>query len=178
MDEAARGSSRRGFVARAGLFLAALGGAAGAGVTLRSRGGDAVDAAPAAGERTTLYARNWRAQAPGERFGERPKTGQSLHLNGELVDAAGRQLGDLRGTAVPIATPFAESVSALFETHVLSLAEGTLVGMGTVVDDEPVFAIVGGTGRYAGARGSYAARSRPSGLGGDGTAEIVIDLKL
>ena len=35
---------------------------------------------------------------------------------------------------------------------------------------------MGGTGRYAGARGTYVARQRRQELGGEGTAEFVLTL--
>ena len=41
---------------------------------------------------------------------------------------------------------------------------------------ENVYAVVGGTGRYAGARGSYTARQHPQELEGDGTAEFALRL--
>jgi hypothetical protein len=41
-------------------------------------------------------------------------------------------------------------------------------------DGESVFAIVGGTGRYLGARGSYVARRLPVELGGDGSAAFTM----
>lgn len=36
--------------------------------------------------------------------------------------------------------------------------------------------MIGGTGRYAAARGSYSAHQHPQELGGDGTAEFKFDL--
>jgi len=48
--------------------------------------------------------------------------------------------------------------------------------MGSVLPGESLFAIVGGTGRYAGARGSYVASQHLRELGGDGTAHFVLNL--
>ena len=167
MEEAPGTASRRSFVTRAGLALAAaLGAGAGAGVTLKLNGDDGDD-------RITLRAQNYSAQIPGKRFGERPMPGEALHVYGDLFDAANRPLGELRGSSVPMAAPGQAHV----ETHVFSLAEGTIMGMGTILDTESVFAIVGGTGKYTGARGTYTSKQRPRGLGGDGTADIVIELK-
>ena len=42
--------------------------------------------------------------------------------------------------------------------------------------DEGSYAIVGGTGRYAGASGTYTARQSLRELGGDGTAEFTLNL--
>ena len=165
MEEAPGTASRRSFVTRAGLALAAALGVGAAGVALKPDGDD--------DDRLTLRARNYSAQIPGKRFGERPTAGEALHVYGELLDAANRPLGELRGSSMPMAVPWQAHV----ETHVLSLAEGTIMGMATILDNESVFAIVGGTGKYAGARGTYTTKQRPRGLGGDGTADIVIDLK-
>jgi hypothetical protein len=68
--------------------------------------------------------------------------------------------------------------AAFVEQHTLNLGEGTLTGMGTSQGEESTFAIVGGTGRYAGARGSYVARQLPLEFGGDGTAELVMTITL
>lgn len=167
MEEAPGTASRRSFVTRAGLALAAALGVGAAGVTLRPGGGGNDD------DRLTLRAQNYRAQIPGKRFGERPSPGEALHLYGELVDASNRPLGELSGSSMPMAAP----AQAYVETHVLSLAEGTIMGMATILGADSVFAIIGGTGKYAGARGTYTTQQRPRGLGGDGTADIVIELK-
>ena len=41
----------------------------------------------------------------------------------------------------------------------------------------PLYAIVGGTGRYHGASGSYVASQRPAGAGGDGSADFTFMLQ-
>ena len=63
-----------------------------------------------------------------------------------------------------------------FEIHTLSLPGGTIVGVGVGGGRERNYAIVGGTGKYTGARGSYLARQDTYGLGGDGKAEILLTL--
>jgi hypothetical protein len=50
------------------------------------------------------------------------------------------------------------------------------MGMGSVEPGRHAFAVVGGTGRYAGARGAYVASQHLRELGGDGTAHFVLDL--
>jgi hypothetical protein len=52
------------------------------------------------------------------------------------------------------------------------------MGMGTSVLGRAIFAIVGGTGAYANAKGSYAAHQRLRELGGNGTAEFDLTLSL
>ncbi|MCA1844417.1 MAG: hypothetical protein LC792_14755, partial [Actinobacteria bacterium] len=52
-----------------------------------------------------------------------------------------------------------------------------IIGTGTATPDPDrpdAFAVIGGTGRYAGARGSYAVRQGYRELGGDGTAEVTM----
>jgi hypothetical protein len=81
----------------------------------------------------------------------------SLHGVYLVIDASG-----VVGTAAPTS----------IETHHFVFADGTIVGTGTASldDSEDHFVIVGGTGAFAGASGSYTAVQRPLGLGGDGTA--------
>jgi hypothetical protein len=94
-------------------------------------------------------------------------------LSGELVDAEGTSLGRFLGisTAFDATSPGTSAV----ESHTFQLADGTLHGTGTAeAGGESVFAIVGGTGRYHGARGSYVARQMPVELGGDGSAAFTM----
>jgi hypothetical protein len=68
---------------------------------------------------------------------------------------------------------------ATLEQHTFILDGGTIVGSGAGTQSLEVgdtFAVVGGTGHYAGARGTYVARQRPLQFGGDGTAEFTITL--
>jgi hypothetical protein len=60
--------------------------------------------------------------------------------------------------------------------HTFVLPGGTLVGMGNSLLGEAVFAVIGGTGKYAGAKGSYAATQRLREYGGNGTAEFKLTL--
>ena len=62
----------------------------------------------------------------------------------------------------------------MVESHAFRLPDGTIHGMGTADGADSVFAIVGGTGRYVGARGSYTARHMPIELGGDGSAAFTM----
>ena len=65
---------------------------------------------------------------------------------------------------------------ASVEVHTFVLPHGTIVGMGTAVLGDAVFAVVGGTGRYAGVKGSYVANQRLREQGGNGTAEFILTL--
>lgn len=134
-------------------------------------------AAPRPGfERLRLYGRNWHAQVRGRRFGEQPATGDRMSANGELLERPnGRRIGEFWSSAVKLDLPFGGRFGSL-ELHTFSLEEGTILGMGTASGEESVFAVIGGTGRYTGARGSYIAHQRAAGLGGEGSAEFDFSL--
>jgi len=130
-----------------------------------------------------LYGRNWHIQGEGPRARwARPERGQGQVTFGELlngpVDSAGVKVGEFYATCTCVNAPFGAGplAAAFVEYHTLNLSDGTLTGMGTSQGEESTFAIVGGTGRYAGARGSYVARQLPVELGGDGTAELVVTI--
>lgn len=102
-----------------------------------------------------------------------------MSMLGELLERPdGKKVGEFYSayfaTLAPFgATPFA---AAAVEMHTFNLTDGTILGMGSHWDGAGSYAIVGGTGRYLGASGSYTAKQRPVDLGGDGTAEFVLDL--
>ena len=69
-------------------------------------------------------------------------------------------------------SPFAAAVSSL-EIHTFALEGGTLHGLGTAArGSEGHFVVLGGTGRYSSAQGSYRARQGVRDLGGNGSAEF------
>jgi len=132
-----------------------------------------------------LYGRNWHIQGEGPRARwARPERGQRQVAFGELLDgptdSAGVKVGEFYATCTCVGAPFGAGplAAAFVEHHTLNLGDGTLTGMGTSQGEESTFAIVGGTGRYAGARGSYVARQLPVELGGDGTAELMVTITL
>ena len=51
------------------------------------------------------------------------------------------------------------------------------IGSGTAGALEGSFAVLGGTGRYAGMQGTYLARQGHEELGGDGAAKFVFELR-
>ena len=132
-----------------------------------------------------LYGRGWQMQADAPRAAwARPARGQRQLVFGELLDRpsadADAKVGEFYATCTCVNAPFgAGPLAATFlEHHTLNLRDGSLTGMGTSQSEESFFAIVGGTGRYAGARGSYVARQTPLERGGDGTAELVLAIVL
>jgi hypothetical protein len=164
MEDVGTTSSRRSLFGR-GLAVAAglvgLGGAAGA--------------ARAAVPSTThleLYGRGLHLHAPSRRAGEVPLKGDRHTAYGELLDGPqGAAVGDFSAAYLSLDSPFAAAAS--LEIHTFNLAGGTIHGLGsTARGGTGTFVILGGTGRYSGATGSYVARQGARELGGDGTAEF------
>lgn len=131
-------------------------------------------------EQLIVHGRQWHVSSSALRPGELPDRGQRLLGQGELVDRpGGDKVGEFFATSFGIDSPGRAGPDgvATLELHHLNLADGSIIGTGTAragLDAEDVFAIVGDTGRYVGARGSYIARQQPQEFGGDGTAEFKI----
>jgi hypothetical protein len=120
----------------------------------------------------TLVGRNWHAVTEGRKAGHGPTRGDRSAIRGELMDSGGNRIGEFYGSSACVDSP-SDAAWTNVETHTFQLRDGTIHGMGTTTpghDAEAVFAVVGGTGRYHGARGSYAARQSPVEHGGDGSA--------
>jgi hypothetical protein len=105
-----------------------------------------------------------------------------MTISGELLGGrSGRKrVGDFYASYLSVESPAraGDRITSL-QQHTFSLPEGTIVGSGVATYDaesEDTFAIVGGTGRYLGATGSYTARQRYRELGGNGTAEFRMTL--
>jgi hypothetical protein len=94
-----------------------------------------------------------------------------LHSEGEragrfdLCDApAGRRIGEVHVATVPVLGPGASSPHAgAMEWHTLHLPGGTILGSGSSGTEGGAFAVIGGTGRFANARGTYELRRLPEG---------------
>jgi len=166
-------STRRGLLQR-GLVL--LGGAIGIGAAA-----NVAAAVPApAGRQLTLYGRGFHQHQPGKRAGTVPERGDRSTTYGELVDANGSKIGEFTGAFMALAMPFGDNAFAAssMELHSFRLTDGTITGFGTTDAGGGSFVITGGTGKYAGAKGSYLARQRTRNLGGDGTAEFHLTIDL
>jgi hypothetical protein len=176
MGEASRTSSRRGVLGR-GLMLAA--GAFGLGA---ARADASVKVAPTvrtnATEELRLFGRNFHLHASDHRAGQVPVKGERHSTYGELLARPNgkKVIGHFTAAHLTQDTPFAAGVSSL-EIHTFALKDGTIHGLGSVARGaEGHFVILGGTGRYAGARGSYVARQGTRELGGNGTAVFHLTL--
>jgi hypothetical protein len=174
MDEPSQGPSRRSFLVR-GMVLA-VGALGGLGVGRAS----AASAPGRLPQSLTLHGRLFHLHAPGRRAGVVPVKGDRLTGYGELLDGPnGVKVGEFFSTLFALDSPFGPTPAGAtgLEYHSFNLHDGTILGLGTGTNGgESVFAIVGGTGRYAGARGTYVADQRPRELGGNGTAEFRLTL--
>jgi hypothetical protein len=121
--------------------------------------------------------RSWRLV--GMTRGQLPVPGAQLAVTGELIDQSGRKLGEFYATSVFMGAPHGagDTAASYAETHHFNLLDGTLLGSGTWhVNGGSRFVILGGTGRFAGAAGTYEAVQQPVELGGDGTAAFTFKL--
>ena len=160
-------TTRRGILGR-GLLL--LTGAAGLGAA----GGRFAFGRRPAGS-LVLYGRNLQS---GRRPGELALEGERLSVRGDLLaHPEGAPVGQFFAAAFAVGDAPHPAQSERLELHTFKLQDGALFGTGTAGQHEGEFAIVGGTGRYAGAQGTYVARQDHADRGGDGTAEFVFALR-
>jgi hypothetical protein len=161
---------KRGAIGAASVAAVAV--ASGALNTARPRATSAA-AAPAGTRTMRLIGRDWHAVTSKAAL---PGKGERFAVYGELHEPGGEKIGEFFSDNVAVDSPFQVTGAGLgtFEIHTLSLPGGTVVGVGVGGGVERTYAIVGGTGTYAGARGTYQARQDTYGLGGDGKAEILL----
>ena len=173
VPDAAPGTSRRTLMTR-GLWMAA--GAIGIGIAGRG----AVTASPATGTTASgsatnataswahsLFVRDVRFNAPGLTAGALPAIGTLWSPNGQVEDASGKTIGRFSGGMLP-------GAGGQIAMQRFAFDDGSLIGMGSGSLDGEEYAVVGGTGRYAGATGSYVATITRGRFGKD--AEFVINL--
>jgi hypothetical protein len=161
-------TSRRNVVSRAVVATLGLVGLGAASVGGRV----ASDSAPST---LILRGRNWRtSNGP---MSDLPSDGDRISVRGDLIDdAQGERLGEFFGAGFAIGGGVHPAQGERLELHTFKLLDGTIIGSGTAGQLEGVFAVLGGTGRYANARGTYVARQRHQDLGGDGSAEFLFTL--
>jgi len=170
MEEATRRTSRRNLLGRS---VALAAGALGVGAV--GRVGTA-EAAKPENRDFQLHGRHFHLQAPTHRAGKLPEKGDRLSAYGELLDRPnGKAVGHFTAAFFALDSPFAGASS--LELHTFNLADGTIHGLGSAARGaEGHFAILGGTGRYTGARGSYVANLHLREHGGNGTATFHLTL--
>jgi hypothetical protein len=161
-------TTRRGILGRGLVLLAGLGAAAGGRMTF-ARG--------VSHGSFVLYGRNWRGYGHG-RPGGLPLEGDRVTVRGELLaQPGGEPVGEFFATAFALGGAAHPAQGERLELHTFKLREGTIFGTGTAGGIEGAFAVQGGTGRFAGAQGTYVARQGHTKLGGDGGAEFVFSLR-
>lgn len=172
MDKAP-GTNRRRLLKRGAILFGGIAslGLAGRAVTEGGSG----DAGP--GTLTmSVHGTDWRMTYPERRRGVLPQQGERSASFGQLLQApGGEKIGEFYASSFQFGSPFGHSEVAAqaMEMHHFNFADGTIVGMGAPgASGTSVHAIIGGTGRYEGASGSYTARQEPLDLGGDGSAEF------
>ena len=110
-----------------------------------------------------------------------PEASGRLLSHGDLLDEAGGVEGAFYTNGFCMQTPFGASLQAVsnLEFQTLNLKDGTLFGMGAPSASsggERHRAILGGTGRFAGVRGSYVERDAAEAE--RGAVEFVVTLSL
>jgi len=158
--------------------LALLGGGVAFAAGTRWARGTPAQAAPSGAAPLTFYARI------------RPVSG-SLHsgthgdtrliASGELLDApGGKRIGDFSTNCFCLGTPFGPHATAAsnVEMQVLQLQDGTIFGMSAPnpAGGPKIHAIVGGTARYAGARGTYVQQAAATPARGHELVEFVVSI--
>jgi hypothetical protein len=99
--------------------------------------------------------------------------------SGELFDDGGHTIGSFHAHAFAQPSPVVGLPAAYpLELQTFVLASGTLFGLGVSPgrDGERTCAILGGTGEFAGAQGSYEERPAESAQAPAGTVDFVIRL--
>jgi hypothetical protein len=132
----------------------------------------AVGPARAATRTQELYGRGWYAQSADLKFGELPRAGDRYAVYGDILDAPdGQKVGDFSSANFTLA-----GHGSTVEVHTLNLVAGSIVGIGSGTGARRTYAVVGGTGAYTGARGSYIAEQDIFGFGGNGKAKFSLTL--
>jgi hypothetical protein len=139
-------------------------------------------ASPVSGGRTTIrfYSRRLQVRLGGAKPGLVPAPNGRVNSRCDLLESAdGAKVGDFTATCFSPDSPFGFAASEHdVELQTLKLADGTLFGIGSsgpAAEGERAQAILGGTGRFAGARGSFVIRQNRSGQGED-SFEFLITL--
>ena len=168
-------ASRRSLLQKGLLFLAGVVGVGVAGEKIARAGSPS----PSGVTKLALFGRQWHLFSQDRRRGELPVRGDRIATYGALHDANGKKVGEFYSTGFVLQNPLGSGPfgAANLEVHTFNLREGTIAGIGSAQPRGSAFAIVGGTGRYSGATGSYVARQRPLEMGGDGTAKFTLTLR-
>ena len=141
--------NRRGVLGRLLLLTAGAVGAGGAAgvASSEARTSPAKARAP---RKLTVYAANLRVGPVASRERQPAAPAPSVPF-GDLLNARGKRIGSFQGVAL-------SGHGGEMHLHTFDLGDGMILGLGSGGLEGSAYAIVGGTGRYAGATGAYAIR--------------------
>jgi hypothetical protein len=142
-----------------------------------SRSSDSAEAIP------TLYLDRYSLYTGERTRGAQRVRGDQTLLRGTLKTEAGDHVGEIYSTAFTMPGPIDHQSprTSRMEFQNLHLADGTILGMGTTfasVDIPNIYSVIGGTGRYTGARGAYTFDHNPSVASSEGRAAIRFDVRI
>jgi hypothetical protein len=130
-----------------------------------------------------LHLRGLRISSQDLRRGELPPAGVRMLARADVFadSSSNLKVGDFFASYYRINAPgkVADHEPGSLEQHTFVFPEGNIFASGVATsgrDSEGQFAIIGGTGRYSGARGSYIARQSHVDFGGNGTATFTLTL--
>jgi hypothetical protein len=161
MNELSQPASRRSLLQKA---FGVVAGALGMKMLDQETRAEEAPAGPGPGQVLSFYARQIEAHVPGQSPGRLPISNGRMNRQGELLDRPdGKKVGSFHATCFYPESPLhsSPSVASSVELQMFHLPAGTLFGMGgssAHVVGEMHHAILGGTGRFAGVRGSYVLR--------------------
>lgn len=173
MAEMFQRTNRRTLLQKGGVFLAGV-----LGLKLADKNAMAETAVPASVKGETIRFFTRMAQVPSHGFSPGKISAvrsNRLITQGELFDAPeGKKVGEFYSTCFCLGTQHGPNPNAAsnIELQTFRLAEGTIFGAAAESDANGIktHAILGGTGRYIGARGQFCAVPAASGV------EIVLTL--
>lgn len=128
-----------------------------------------------------FFARDWQPGHHDRSPGKLPAASGRMNRQGELFETVGgAKYGEFFAVCFSPAAPYCKGTGTLagVELHTFKLGADTLFGMGSfepTATGAQLHAIAGGTGRFAGARGSYVVSKTSDQTNGNYT-EIVIQL--
>jgi hypothetical protein len=164
VSEPAEGTSRRGLLTGLGLVAGAAGLTGFGGHQIR----EVTSLSGAPSPLRHVYGADWRIVRPGVAPGTMPPIGTPSLPHGRLVDADGADIGRFEASVMPTS-------GNGINLHQLVFSDGTITAVGPATFDDATFAVIGGTGRYAGVSGTYDLHQEPAPSGG--TALFTLDIK-
>lgn len=129
----------------------------------------------------TLYLDRYTTHTGDRARGAQRRKGDQTVMRGTLTTEAGDRVGEIFTSAMTMPGPVEPDTpdTPRMEIQNLQLNDGAIMGMGTVFAQSDIpntYTVVGGSGRYAGARGGYTFDDNPSVASPQGRATITFSL--